>query len=218
MFTTLSMYDDYSKRRNMTQAVLDFEELYGQRLYVPHTNKQYFYFIAHGGKKYVHKSSLRFLYTNRDTYTYEDDASCCPLTREFEPIDIVSILESESLPFLPKLLDSNEHFLVYEYIEGTPIQDITEDDYEECRHIHSQSSLTPMYNSINGNMIRTPSGIKLIDFKQLDPVEPSTPFFVYLRYPTSSTLHIDASSDIAPVLSLLDAEYSTNNLSIILHQ
>lgn len=214
--TTLSAYDVWSKVQHTRQAQADFLELYGERV-SPFTSNQYFYFIIHNGKKFVHKQSLKYIYTNRGTFTLDEGLDYCKLVKEFTPIDIVSILENEQLPFMPRLLDANEQFLVYEFTTGEMIQHITADDYYECKRIHAATHLTPFYNSINGNMIRTVSGIVLIDFKQLDPIDQSQPFYVYLRWPNATELHVDSQTDVDPIIQMLDDEFSTKNLTTIRH-
>jgi hypothetical protein len=216
-YTTNDWYDLRSKIVNIKQAQDDFFAIYHEHIQVPHTNKPLFYFIAKDGKKYVHKHSLRFIYSNRDTFTLEDGVNYCKLTQEFTPLDIVSMLEAEQIPFFPRLLDTNEYFLVYEYVDGELMQDLTNDDYQECKALHQSCKYTPFYNSINDNLIRTPSGIKLIDFKQLDPVDPTIPFYVYLRYTTSNQLHVDAGTPTSDIVSFLAAEFSVDNLTIVEH-
>ena len=211
------MYDVWAKAENTRLAQHDFEQLYGKHV-TPFTRKQYFYFIVDGGKKYVHKHSLRYIYSNRDTFVMDEGLNYCRLAKEFEPIDIIHILETRQLAFMPQLIESNEHFLVYDYVSGTLMQSLTNSDYYECKQIHSQSPLTPFYNSINDNLIKTNDGIKLIDFKQLDPVDRDQPFYVYLRNPLATELHVDVGVDVSDIVKYIEEEFVAYNLTIVRHQ
>ena len=213
----LSAYDIWAKTEHIRQAQSDFNRLYGKHV-TPFNRKQYFYFIADGGRKYVHKPSLQYVYTNRDTFTHDEGLEYCHLTKEFTPIDIINILETQQLPFMPKLIDVNDSFLVYEYVEGEPMHTVSSHTYNECKRIHLSSPLTPFYNSVNDNLLLTDDGITLIDFKQLDPIDPAQPFYVYVRAPHYTELHVDVDVCTDDIVQLLDEEFSTLNLSIIRHQ
>lgn len=96
---------------------------------IPFSRKIYFYFFVIGNKKYIHKESLRFVYSNGETYTNDIDPQFCRLTKEIEPIDVCTFLESYKGDLLPQLLDVNDKFLVYQYEDGSLVTDINNQEF-----------------------------------------------------------------------------------------
>jgi hypothetical protein len=167
-----------SKVQFIKEARDDFKRLYDLDC-VPFTRKIYFYFFVHNNKKYVHKRALQFVYSNADTYTQDIDPSLCYINKQITPVDVCGFLEFYQGNLLPKLLESNDSFLVYEYIPGDPIDSISYDEFYFLKAQHDQMEFTPFYNSMTYNLIRNSNEIKLIDLKHFEPKD-SKPFFLYL--------------------------------------
>lgn len=204
-----------SKVQFIKQARADFKRLYGQDC-VPFTRKIYFYFFVHDNKKYIHKRSLQFVYTNADTYTTEIDPNLCYLTKQTTPADIYPFLESYQGTLLPKLLENNDSFLVYEYCPGEPVDSITAEEFQYLKDQHDQIPLTPFYNSMTYNLIRNLNGIKLIDFKHFEPKD-TKPFFLYLYNSDNrvNTLYVENGTNLGPILNHLGIDYPILDATII---
>jgi hypothetical protein len=193
----------------------DFKRIYGLD-HTPFTRKIYFYFFEHNNKKYVHRRALQFIYSNADTYTTEVDPYYCYLTKQKQPVDIFAFLESYQGNLLPKLLESNDSFLVYEYWEGDPVESVTEQEFHYLKLQHKQLELTPFYNSMTYNLARNGNQIKLIDFKHFE-LKDNKPFFLYLYNEDNrvNTLYIEQGTDIDTIVNHLGIDYPVLDANII---
>lgn len=174
---------------------------------IPFSRKIYFYFFVIGNKKYIHKESLRFVYSNGETYTNDIDPQFCRLTKEIEPIDVCTFLESYKGDLLPQLLDVNDKFLVYQYEDGSLVTDINNQEFYQLKQHHLSMDLTPFYNSMTYNLLRN-GGIKLIDLKHFE-VRDNKPFFVYMynKNTNINTLYIEQGTDHECVYDHLRKDY-----------
>jgi hypothetical protein len=204
-----------SKVRFIKEARDDFKRIYGLD-HTPFTRKIYFYFFEHNNKKYIHKRALNFVYTNADTYTKEVDPYYCYLTKQTSPPDIYTFLESYQGTLLPKLLESNDSFLVYEYWEGDPVESISAQEFQYLNAQHEQLALTPFYNSMTYNLARNGDQIKLIDFKHFEPKD-SKPFFIYLYNEDNrvNTLYVKKGTNMEPIADHLGIDYPVLDANII---
>lgn len=196
------------------QARKDLRDLYGID-YTPFTRKIYFYFFELQGKKYVHKESLRFVYANADTYTKLIDPYYCHLTKEFVPPDVCSFLENYKGTALPALLESNDKFLVYEYINGEPIDSLSVDEFYQLEQYHNDFELTPFYNSMTYNLARTANSIKVIDLKHFE-CKINMPFFIYLYNEDNgiNKLYIKSGTDLSLIINHLITDYPVTSAVI----
>ena len=211
----MNTYLTQSKVAFIKEARDDFKRIYGLD-HTPFTRKIYFYFFEHSGKKYVHKRSLKFIYSNADTYTTEVDPYFCFLTKQKEPVDVFAFLESYTGTLLPKLLENNDSFLVYEYWEAEPVDYVTSDEFWYLKKQHEELALTPFYNSMTYNLARKGEQIKLIDLKHFEPKD-SKPFFLYLYNEQNSvnTLYIEKGTNIGPINAHLGIDYPVKDANII---
>jgi hypothetical protein len=211
----MNIYLIKSKVEKIKQAKKDLQNLYGIEC-DPFTNKIYFYFIILNNKKYIHKSSLEFIYTNADTYTYDVDPTLCPLVKEIVPVDVIPFLESYTGNLLPILLEANEYFLVYQYFNGDPVDSITQDEFFLLQAEHDRMELTPFYNSMTYNLARDINEIRLIDFKHFEPKD-AKPFFVYFYNKDNSInmLYIEEGTELEPILTHLKQDYPVQNAQVI---
>ena len=204
-----------SKVQFIKEARDDFKRIYGLD-HTPFTRKIYFYFFEHNNKKYVHRRALQFIYSNADTYTTEVDPYYCYLTKQKQPVDIFAFLESYQGNLLPKLLESNDSFLVYEYWEGDPVESVTEQEFHYLKLQHKQLELTPFYNTMTYNLARNGNQIKLIDFKHFE-LKDNKPFFLYLYNEDNrvNTLYIEQGTDIDTIVNHLGIDYPVLDANII---
>jgi hypothetical protein len=211
----MNTYLTNSKVQFIKEARADFKRIYDTE-YTPFTRKIYFYFFEHSGKKYIHKRALKFVYTNADTYTQDRDPNLCYLTKQTTPVDVCAFLESYQGNLLPKLLENNDSFLVYEYCAGDPIDSISDDEFYFLKDQHIQLELTPFYNSMTYNLVRTASGIKLIDFKHFE-FKDAKPFFLYLYNKDNrvNTLYVEKGTNIGPIMNHLGIDYPIKDAKII---
>jgi len=203
-----------SKVELIKEAKQDFLNLYGID-HTPFTRKIYFYFFEYGGKKYIHRKSLRFVYTNADTYTREVDPYFCFLFKVTTPPDVEQFLIEYEGDLLPKLIEVNDKFLVYEYFEGDPVDNITAQEFEYLRTQHNTMQLTPFYNSMTYNLCRNETNIKLIDFKHFE-TKKDLPFFLYLYNEQNcvNTLYVQSNSDIDKIKEHLIFDYPVDKCCI----
>ena len=173
----MNTYIIKSKVEKIKEAKKDFFNLYGINV-TPFTRKQFFYFFIYDNKKFVHKNSLNFVYTNADTFTYDKDPYFCDTTFQKNSIKLYDFLRTCDSELLPKLIEENDKFLVYEYMDGNPVTRINKEQYYFLKSCHDKMSLTPFYNSMAYNIIDTKYGLKLIDFKHFEEKD-NKPFFVY---------------------------------------
>jgi len=211
----MNIYLTQSKVSLIREAQQDLLDSYGIN-YIPFTRKIYFYFFILDKKKYVHKKSLRFFYSNAETYTKDIDPWYCKFPKETIPVDICYFLETYSGDFLPKLIEKNDKFLVYEYIEGNNLNSITIDDFYQLKNRHNEMMLTPFYNSMTYNLTKNENGVKLIDLKHFE-LKNNLPFFVYMYNQNNNinTLYIEENTDINTILKHLSGDYPINYINII---
>ena len=211
----MNTYLTQSKVAFIKEARDDFKRIYGLD-YTPFTRKIYFYFFEHSGRKYVHKRSLNFIYSNAGTYTKEVDPYFCYLVKQTAPVDVISFLENYKGPLLPKLLENNNSFLVYEYWNADPVDHVTPDEFWYLKEQHELLDLTPFYNSMTYNLARNNTQIKLIDLKHFEPKD-TKPFFLYLYNEDNrvNTLYVEKSTNIEPINAHLAIDYPIKDAKII---
>ena len=199
-----------SKVRLIKQAKQDLLDLYGIDA-SPFTRKIYFYFHVHDNKKYVHKESLRFIYSNAETYTDDIDPQVCRLTKQIDPVDVCQFLEQYQGSLLPQLLDSNDKFLVYQYEDGSLPTSINTQEFYELKQHHDSMDLTPFYNSMTYNILRA-DRIKLIDLKHFE-VRDDKPFYVYMYNQEAgiNVLYLEHDTDHQSVYKHLEKDYPVAN-------
>jgi hypothetical protein len=205
-------YITNSKAQWIRRACKDFKEISGIE-HLPWTRKNFFYFFEHRGKKYVHKDALRFVYTNADTYSHEREPDCCPLVKEINPIDVIEFLETTTSELFPPLIESNDKFLVYEYVQGTPATDITAEEFFWIKEQHNKLSHTPFTNSMTYNLVRADQ-LKLVDLKHFEAK--SLPFFVYFynKENNINSLYLDNESNCMAVFEHLRVDYPVDSAII----
>jgi hypothetical protein len=214
----MNTYLTKSKVDCIRQCQQDFVEIYGRDIH-PFTRKIFFYFYVEGGLKYVHKESLRFVYSNAETFTHERDPRTCELTRQYDPIDVISFLEDYSGDLLPQKTESNDKFLVYEYEKGDPITHITEQEFFALKHHHEQIPVTPFYNSMAYNLIRTDKCVKLIDLKHFE-MKDDKPFFIYAFNEdiNLNALYVEQGTPVDTILTHLNQDYPANMATITTYE
>lgn len=211
----MNTYLTQSKIRLIKRAKQDLQDIYDID-YTPFTRKMYFYYFVLDGRKYVHKESLWFVYTNAETYTNDREPDQCDLRQNTVPPDVLGFLSSYQGALLPQLLEENDKFLVYEYFEGTHIDSITESEFFYLKTHHKITELTPFYNSMAYNMARNGDCIKLIDFKHFEPKD-SKPFFIYLYNEDNKVnmLYIEKNTDIGSIFEHLAIDYPVEDAIIV---
>ena len=185
----------------------------------PFTRKIYFYFFIHEQKKYVYKRALNFVYTNADTYTNEINPSYCNLTKSLSPVNICKFLETYTGTLLPKLIDNNDKFFVYQYIEGNPIDSVTNNEFFNLKAHHESMELTPFYNSMAYNLVRTTNDIKLVDLKHFESKK-NLPFFVYLYNKNHGVnrLYTEEHTNLDEIVQHLALDYPMEYTKIITYK
>jgi|688.fasta_scaffold504815_2 hypothetical protein len=213
----MNTYIINSKVRLIKQAKKDLFDVYGIH-HTPFTRKIFFYFFILGNKKYVHKESLRFVNSNAETYTTDLNPYYCSLKKEFEPFDPEPFLEKYNGNLLPKLLDNNDKFFVYEYVEGDLVTDLNIKEFYNLKEKILDIKITPFYNSMAFNLVRTVDDIKLIDFKHLEKKK-NLPFFVYFYNLKNciNRLYIESKNDLYKVTNLLKTDYPINETEIFIY-
>lgn len=197
------------------EAKQDFLELYNID-HTPFTTKYFFYFIVYNNKKYVHKKSLNFIYTNGDTYTRTDNPYICNLSKQLNVIPIVELLSTYTGSLLPELLEENEKFLVYRFEPGTAIDSVTSDEFHYAKKQHDSLSVSPFYVSMAYNLVRTHDNIKLVDLKHFD-VKNDLPFFLYMynKEYCVNTLYVEEKTEIISIIQFLEKDYPLMHTKII---
>lgn len=200
-----------SKVELIKEARQDFFDLYGID-YTPFTRKAFFYFFVYNDKKYVHKKSLEFVYSNADTWTREKDPICCELTKQISPPNVVGFLSSYTGTLLPPLVENNEKFLVFEYMLGQAVDSVTSDEFYYINQQHEKLQLTPFYNSMAYNLSRNQNIIKLIDLKHFEQKQ-NLPFFLYMYNEQNcvNTLYIKTNTDTSRIVRHLSKDYPVEN-------
>jgi hypothetical protein len=204
-----------SKIDLIKEARRDFLDLYGID-YTPFTRKIYFYFFVYNELKYIHKSSLNFIYSNADTWTFTQEPDRCGLVKEYDIIDLYPFLESYNGDLLLELVEYNDKFMVYKYVDGTPVDSITEQEFYYLRLEHDKMLFTPFYNSMTYNLVRTDSSIKLVDFKHFEPKD-NKPFFIYLYNEENrvNTLYVEQGTLLEHIFAHLAIDYPVHDAIII---
>jgi hypothetical protein len=211
----MNIYLTKRKVELIKQARQDFLDIYGIE-HTPFTRKIYFYFFVHNNLKYIHKPSLDFVYSNAETWTTTRSPVSCGLSKEFETLDLYPFLELYNGELLPTLVDHNDKFMVYKYVEGTPVDSITEQEFYYLRLEHDKMLFTPFYNSMTYNLVRTDSSIKLVDFKHFEPKD-SKPFFIYLYNEENrvNTLYVEQGTLLEHIFAHLAIDYPVHDAIII---
>jgi hypothetical protein len=214
----MNTYLIQNKVKFIREAQTDFFNLYKIN-YTPFTNKIYFYFFTYEQKKYVHKQALKFVYSNADTYTTEIDPLYCNLIKSIVPVDVCNFLETYTGTLLPKLLENNDKFFVYEYTEGNSIETITSDEFFTLKNHHENMQLTPFYNSMAYNLIRTSNNIVLIDLKHFENKK-RLPFFVYLYNKNHGVnrLYTEEHTNLDEIVQHLALDYPMEFVKIITYK
>jgi hypothetical protein len=202
----MNLYLIKSKVEKINQAKKDFKFLYGEDIN-PFTRKAFFYFFVWDSRKYVHKDSLRFVYTNADCYTTDIDPYYCGLTRIAVP-DACKFLETADSSLLPTLVEVNDKFLVYQFYEGDPVVSINREEFHYLRRMHEEMSMTPFYNSMAYNLVRGKQGLKLVDLKHFE-IKDHKPFFIYMHNAEQqiNNLYLQKDEDMDLILSHLNKDY-----------
>ena len=208
-----NLYLSWSKTNNIRIAQNDFRRVYNKNIY-PSTDKPFFYFIIYDNKKYVHRQSLEFFYSNGDTYHTDEFNNYCFLTKKFVPLPITNFLITCKSQLLPKLIEVTNDFLIFEYVKGQELVAASRTIFYDLKKYHTELKYTPFYNSVNENIIITDSGYKIIDFKQFQEKD-DKPFFLYLDLENRTELHIEHGEDVQNVLSFIEQEYTIHNISVI---
>ena len=213
----MNTYIINSKVKYIKQAKQDLKDLYNID-YTPFTRKNFFYFFVIDGKKFVHKESLNFVNSNAETYTRSRDPFFCALKKEFEPFDIQNFLENYQGSLLPTMLENNDKFFVYEYLQGEPVVDINSTEFHILKEKIKDMSVTPFYNSMTYNLVRTKTDIKLVDFKHLEK-KTEIPFFVYFynKEYNINTLHFSQCDDLKLIKNILSVDYPIEKTNFIAH-
>lgn len=206
----MNLYLIKSKVDLINEAKRDFKLLYGEECEA-FTQKLFFYFIISNGKKYIHKRALNFVYTNADTYTDHVDPYFCNLSRMHVP-NICQFLETTTHPLLPRLVDSNQYFLVFDHVEGSPVDHINREEFFTLKQAHLSMNLTPFYNSMTYNIVRNVQGLRLIDFKHFEEKD-EKPFFVYMYNKDNNinTLYMEEGVDDTAVIKHIARDYPTDS-------
>lgn len=189
------------------------------------TKKIFFYFFVHNNVKYIHKESLRLVYTNLDTGSdLQDTPNFCDILdknkiqEKNEAVkDIIFLLQEQNI-LIPKI-NNTLNFLTYEFIIGEPVVEISSDEFKFLKNNSNFNGYTPFYNSMCFNMIRTKETLKLIDFKHFEKID-SKKFFIYLNNEdfNINKLYIEKSTerdDINIILDHLRLDYNVERKDII---
>ena len=143
-------------------AKRDWFELYNKTVRIQ-TKKDWFYYIIDDGVKYIHKHSLKVRYeVERESKT------------DFDDIDY--ILKNYKL--FPKI-KYNNYFYYFKFVEGEPISDITQNEFYYLKENFDINGYTTFYAGMYLNIIRSGSGLFLIDPKHFRPIT-GLPFFLCL--------------------------------------
>lgn len=211
----MNTYIINEKVRLIRKAQADYKKDFGLD-YTPFTRKNFFYFFVRDNKKYVHKESLRFVYTNADTFHNDSDPTFCYLQKQVDIPDVVSFLGSAKSPLLPTLLEETSSFLVFDYIPGEPIKSLNEKDYKYIKDEVDKLELTPFYNSMTYNLLKNNNKVYLIDLKHFEK-KVDIPFFIYFyNYDFGiNTLYTDERSNVSLIKEIIDVDYPFDKANII---
>lgn len=210
----MNTYIIKEKARLIRKAQEDFYTDFGLR-HTPFTRKTFFYFFELNGAKYVHKESLRFVYTNANTWTNNSDPSMCSLYKEFKVPEVLSFLSNNDSSLLPAILEETENFIVFDYIPGKPVDSISKEEYNYIKGENEKMSLTPFYNSMAYNLLRADK-LYLIDLKHFE-YKKDIPFFIYFyNFDFGiNKLYTDVDVDINLINGILDVDYPFAESDII---
>lgn len=178
----MNLYSIKSKANQILKAKKDFIEEFFETVNIFST-KKFFYFFYLNNIKYIHKDSLRMVYTNLDTFNYnEDTLSYCNINSDRTSYIIdyekcLEILRTEHT-LLPSIKES-KYFMYYNFIEGTPVTSINKNDFYYLKKHSDFNSYTPFYNSMCYNIVRSNDKLYLVDFKHFEKID--KPFFIYMN-------------------------------------
>jgi len=135
------------------------------------------------------------------------------------PVDVCNFLETYKGTLLPKLLENNDKFFVYEYTEGNSIETITSDEFFNLKNHHENMQLTPFYNSMAYNLIRTTNDIVLVDLKHFENKK-KLPFFVYLYNKNHGVnrLYTEEHNNLDEIVQHLALDYPMEFVKIITYK
>lgn len=174
----MNLYTIKLKAQQVKQATEDFYKLENRYPDNVSATKIFFYFIIDNGKKYIHKESLRLVYTNGDTYSYDENTPnyCAIDCKKFKP-EFDAFLNNHML--LSSIEDKGD-FYYMDYINGDPITEISRDEFFYLKKHRNFNGYTPFYNSMCYNIVRTSNGtLKLIDLKHFEKIDDKE-FFIYM--------------------------------------
>lgn len=213
----MNTYITKAKVEKIKLCQRDFEKIYKRTIY-PFTRKSFFYFHVERGVKYVHKDSLRFVYTNADTYTKDIDPIICDVERRYAPIDIIEFLESYTGHLLPEKIGQNDKFIEYKYLSGESATIITRSEFNALRACVDLLPYTPFYNSMAYNLVRYSGGIRLVDLKHFEPKD-NKPFFIYMYNENINlnTLYIEKHAVVGRATDHLMVDYPIKHATHILY-
>jgi hypothetical protein len=165
-------YKEKMKIKLMREAIQDFEKDFGRKPKTFFTKKDNFYFIVDYyddmKTKFIHKKSLKMIYTNYDTYTYDLEPETCYLTKQYKPFDLCQL----GLPEISK------NFYAVTWLEGEIVMNISKEDFYHLKNKWNDKKFTPFYNQMLFNLIRNAEGIFIIDYKHFE-YSKDLPFFIY---------------------------------------
>jgi len=176
-----------------------FKESFGYDIIPCRTNKIYHYFEVVNNTKIVSKEALQYIYGN-------------------DCISLFNFFRSNN-KLLPKVLDENKYFFIFEYLEGEIMVDITKEDFDYLEQFQGLE-FYPFVNSLYSNLIRTSNGIKLIDLKHLDNKVTNLPnkikdtLIVYMNNEDNnvSDLYIRDDKYLDEILEVLIKDYFIINI------
>lgn len=163
---------------------------------------RFFYYFIHNDYKYIHKESYLFNITLYDTFDDNDiikdycnlkDKSNILKYKTYQK-NILNYIRG-NYGFLPEVQE-DEFFFKAKILKGTILyQLITRKDFLDLyEHYKISISLgvNPFSSLLSKNIIRTGTGIKLIDFKQLrtNEFELALPFLVFLGNKDESSFNL----------------------------
>ena len=182
------------------------------------TRKLFFYYFIDDGKKYIHKDSLRAVYTNADTYSELENTLDFCLIADKPKIDvfseILSFITTEN-KIIPKF-EENDKFLFHKYIAGEPLTEINNYQFFFLKDADEEKDFTPFYNSMCYNLVSSEEGVMLIDMKHFERKD-DKPFFVFMNNDKAkiNDLYIEDDTVIDNIMNHLEKDYIIDNINII---
>lgn len=211
----INLYLSWFKAKQIRKATEDFgEPIEG------FTRKLFFYFFVKDGYKYIHKDSLRAVYSNADTYSSDEyTPNYCLINNKPNSanFDIIMdyIINGGSL--IPMVKDIGK-FLVHPMEQGEILTEVNESEFFELKNIAKDEPYTPFYNSMCYNLIKTKEGVKLIDFKHFEKND-GKPFFIYMNNYKSkiNKLYIEHGENIEDVREHLAMDYKVQQMDVVFY-